>query len=102
VAHTCNSSYSGGRDQEDQGSKPAQANSSQDPIWKKPITKKGWRWLNLYVGPKFKPQYHKEKKKKPEAMSWGLEQRGTLAATGFTLKAVWPCTELQRLTYGKR
>jgi hypothetical protein len=28
VAHTCNPSYSGGRDQEDLGSKPAQANTS--------------------------------------------------------------------------
>jgi hypothetical protein len=28
VAHACNQSYSGGRDQEDGGSKPAQANSS--------------------------------------------------------------------------
>jgi hypothetical protein len=28
VAHACNSSYSGGRDQEDRGSKPAWANSS--------------------------------------------------------------------------
>jgi hypothetical protein len=42
VAHACNPSYSGGRDQEDQGSKPAQANSLWDPILKKPITKKGW------------------------------------------------------------
>jgi hypothetical protein len=33
VEHTCNPSYSGGRDQEDR--KPAQANSSQDPISKK-------------------------------------------------------------------
>jgi hypothetical protein len=41
VALTCNPSYFGGRYQEDQGSKPAQANSSQDPILKKPITKKG-------------------------------------------------------------
>jgi hypothetical protein len=31
-----------GRDQEDHGSKPAPANSSRDPISKKPITKKGW------------------------------------------------------------
>jgi hypothetical protein len=30
VVHTCNPSYSGGRDQEDHVSKPAQANSSQD------------------------------------------------------------------------
>jgi hypothetical protein len=28
VDHACNPSYSGGRDQEDHGSKPAQANSS--------------------------------------------------------------------------
>jgi hypothetical protein len=37
VAHICNPSYSGGRDQ-----KAAWANSSRDPILKKPFTKKGW------------------------------------------------------------
>jgi hypothetical protein len=42
VAHTCNPSKSGGRDQEDHSLKPVQENSSQDPISKKPITKKGW------------------------------------------------------------
>jgi hypothetical protein len=41
VAHTGNPSYSGGRDQEDRGSKPAGANSSQDPILKITSTKKG-------------------------------------------------------------
>jgi hypothetical protein len=41
VAHTCNPNYSGGKDQEDRGSKPEQANSSQEPLWKKPIIKKG-------------------------------------------------------------
>jgi hypothetical protein len=40
VAHTCNPTYSGGRDQEDCGSKPAQANRSQDPILKKTPHKK--------------------------------------------------------------
>jgi hypothetical protein len=40
--HACNPSYSGGRDQEDHGSKPALPNSLRDPISKKPITKKGW------------------------------------------------------------
>jgi hypothetical protein len=35
VAHTCNPSYTTGRDQEDCSSKPMQANSSQDPISKK-------------------------------------------------------------------
>jgi hypothetical protein len=41
VAHTCNPSYSGGRDQEDHGLKPAWASSSQDPILKTPIMEKG-------------------------------------------------------------
>jgi hypothetical protein len=39
VAHACNPSYLGGRDQEDCGSMSAQANCLQDPISKKPITK---------------------------------------------------------------
>jgi hypothetical protein len=48
VAHSCNPRYSGGRDQEDQGSKPAWGNSSNDPISKKPITKKGLvEWLKV-------------------------------------------------------
>jgi hypothetical protein len=38
----------GGRDQEDHGSKPAQANCLHDPISKKPITKKKLvEWLQL-------------------------------------------------------
>jgi hypothetical protein len=36
VAHTCNPSYSGSKDQEDQGSKPAWANSSARPYLEKP------------------------------------------------------------------
>jgi hypothetical protein len=40
VAHACNPSYSGGRDQ-DSGSKPAWANTAQDPIFKKTHHKKG-------------------------------------------------------------
>jgi hypothetical protein len=48
VAHTCNPSYSGGREQEDHDLKPAWANSSQDPISKKPITKNGLiEWLKM-------------------------------------------------------
>jgi hypothetical protein len=40
VAHSCNNpSYSGDRDQEDQGSKQTLANSSQDPISKNPSQK---------------------------------------------------------------
>jgi hypothetical protein len=37
VAHACNPSYSGSREQEDHGSKPAQANSLQDTILKNPV-----------------------------------------------------------------
>jgi hypothetical protein len=43
VTHTCNPSYSGGRDQEDHSSKPAWANSAWDLVSKKPITIKGSR-----------------------------------------------------------
>jgi hypothetical protein len=51
VAHACNPSYSGGRDQEDQALKPAWANSLQDPILKKnPSQKKGW-----WSGSRYRP-----------------------------------------------
>jgi hypothetical protein len=66
VAHTCNPSYSGGRDQEDHGSKPAWANSSQDPILKNPITKKEW-WNGLRCRPQIQapiPQQQQQKKQK--------------------------------------
>jgi hypothetical protein len=39
VAHACNPSYSGGRDQEDHGLKPAWENSLRDPISKNPSQK---------------------------------------------------------------
>jgi hypothetical protein len=61
VAHTCNPSYSGGRDQEDHGSKPAQAKSSQDLLKKKTFTKKRVCGVAQGVGPEFKPQYCKKK-----------------------------------------
>jgi hypothetical protein len=41
VAQAYDPSYSGSRDQEDHGLKPAWANSSKDPISKKPTTEKG-------------------------------------------------------------
>jgi hypothetical protein len=40
VAHACNPNYSGGRDQEDGGLRPAPAKSLQDPISKKKKKKK--------------------------------------------------------------
>jgi hypothetical protein len=61
VAHTCNPSYSGNRDQEDQGSKLAWANSSRNPIAKKQQQKKTKRADRVAqgVGPEFKPQHCK-------------------------------------------
>jgi hypothetical protein len=47
VAYTCNPSYSGGRDQEDHSLRPAQANSSKDPISKNPAQKKAVEWLKV-------------------------------------------------------
>jgi hypothetical protein len=46
VAHAYNPSYSGGRDQEDHGLKPAWANSSQDPILKKKKKSEKKAWLS--------------------------------------------------------
>jgi hypothetical protein len=60
VAHTCNLSYSEGRDQEDHSSKSAQANSLQDPISKNPITKNWAGRVAQGKGPEFKPLYHKK------------------------------------------
>jgi hypothetical protein len=61
VAHACNPSYSEGRDQEDRGSKPAWANSSQDPI-SKILNTKRVGGVAQGVDPEFKPQYRKKKK----------------------------------------
>jgi ribosome assembly protein YihI (activator of Der GTPase) len=56
VAHACNTIYSGSRDQEENSSKSAQANSSQDPILKNSCG------VPQGEGPEFKPQYQKKKK----------------------------------------
>jgi hypothetical protein len=42
MVYTCNPSYSGGKDQEDRGSKPALGKQFVRPYLKKPFTKKGW------------------------------------------------------------
>jgi hypothetical protein len=48
VTHTCNLSYSEGGDQEYYGSKPAWANSLQDPISKNCSQKLGWwEWFKV-------------------------------------------------------
>jgi hypothetical protein len=63
VAHACNPSYSGGRDQEHRSLNPAQANILLDPILKNPITKNWAGGVAQGEGPEFKPQYHQKKKK---------------------------------------
>jgi hypothetical protein len=54
VAHACNPSYSGGRDQEDCSLKPASANSVWDPTEKKSWTKERTGGMTQGVGPEFK------------------------------------------------
>jgi hypothetical protein len=58
-AHTCNPSYSGGREQEDHGSKPAQTNRLWDPILKNPSPKRADR-MAQGEGPEIKSQYCKK------------------------------------------
>jgi hypothetical protein len=62
MAHACNSSYSGGRVQENHVSKPAQANSSRDTILKIPIPQERAGGVAQSIGPEFKFQYHTQKK----------------------------------------
>jgi hypothetical protein len=65
VAHAYNPIYSGGRAQEDCGSKPAWGNSFVRPSLEKPFTKKGLvDGVAEGVGPEFKPQPVLQKKKK--------------------------------------
>jgi hypothetical protein len=59
VAHAYNPSYLGGSDQEDRSSKPAQENSSGDPILKNPSQKRAGG-MAQGEGPEFKPHYHKK------------------------------------------
>jgi hypothetical protein len=85
VAHASNPCYSGGRDQEDCSSKPAQANSSKDPILKKPITKKGLvEWLKVL-------QYCK-KENKP-CCTWGVP---TLGASAHKFSLISPLVSVPK------
>jgi hypothetical protein len=59
--HACNPRYSGGRNQEDRGSKPTRANSLWDPISKIPTTKRAGG-VAQGIGPEFK--YCKKSKTK--------------------------------------
>jgi hypothetical protein len=63
VTHIYSPSYSRDRDQEDHGSKSAQANSSARIALKKRPSQKRAGGVAQSVGPKLKPQCHKERKK---------------------------------------
>jgi hypothetical protein len=65
VAHACNPSYSGGRDQEDHSSKPPGQIVQETLSQKKSSQKKGCG-VAQSVDPEFKPQYHTKKKKRKE------------------------------------
>jgi hypothetical protein len=75
VAHACNSSYSGGSDQEDHGTKPAWANSSKDLSKKKKKERKKSQkradGVAQGVGLEFKLQHHKNKNKPVKLFSKG-------------------------------
>jgi hypothetical protein len=66
VAHACYPRYSGGRDQEDLGLKPAQVNSSRPHLLKKqnknPTTKKRAGEVAQGIGPQFRSNTNTGKK----------------------------------------
>jgi hypothetical protein len=63
MAHTCNPSYSGGRDQEDHSSKAVQANSCKTLSWKNPSQKRTGK-VAQGVGSEFNTSVPPPKKKK--------------------------------------
>jgi hypothetical protein len=62
VAHPCNPSYAGGKDQEDLGSNPAQAIVHETLSQKSPSQKRAGGVAQ--GGPEFKPQNHQKKKER--------------------------------------
>jgi hypothetical protein len=93
VAHAYNPTYSGDRNQEGWGLKPASANSSGDCILKIPNTKQGWQsgssgsmpvWASVSKyeqvwGPEFKLQYHQKKL----ACGFNLQHVGSIPSTNL-------------------
>jgi hypothetical protein len=76
MAHTCNPSYSEGRDQEDHISKPAWVNSSWDPIWKKNPSQERAGTVAQGEGPEFKPLHLKKKKSVEIRPMIGWDEQG--------------------------
>jgi hypothetical protein len=82
LAHARNPSYSGGTDQEDRGSNPAWAYSLRDAILKKSPSQKRTGGVAQGVGPKFKSQYLK-KKKKENVEVLEVTKSGNTCSEGF-------------------
>jgi hypothetical protein len=78
MAHACNLSYSGGKNQEARGSKPVLANSPRDPISKIPSQKRA-DGVTQGGGPEFKPQYSKTKTKQNKSVDCGMVPRTLFA-----------------------
>jgi hypothetical protein len=95
VAHICNPSYLGGRDQKDHGSKPAQANSSARPYLKKPFAKTGLVEIASGEGPEFKPQYHTHKTKLLKAVCTQIENSSLIR----DCPRYWKCLMITDLRY---
>jgi hypothetical protein len=91
VAHVCNPSYSGGRDQEDRGSKPAQSKQFLRSYFKKPFTKKGW-WNGSRGRPWVQtPALQKKKRKRKE-------EKFILAQFQVSVPISWKSQHLPRVS----
>jgi hypothetical protein len=103
MAHTCNPSYSRGKDQEDLGSKPARANSPWDPVSEKTHhTKKGW-WTGLRCRPWVQtpvlPPPQKNTKPLLLVTSFQIFLLQYIIIVGWmvTSKKIWPCPNPRNL-----
>jgi hypothetical protein len=83
VTHTCNPSHSGGSDQENQDSKSAWEKFAR-PFLEKIHHKKRAGGVAQGVGPEFKPQYHKKKKKQPTSTHSNISCSSMCSQTGIS------------------
>jgi hypothetical protein len=79
VAHTYNPHYSEGRDEEDHGLKPAQANTSQNPVLKNLSQNKTGR-VAQGEGPEFKPSKRRRREEEIIQMSKYTKQYSTFSS----------------------
>jgi hypothetical protein len=74
VAHTCNPSYSGGRDQENcSSSQPGEI--AHETLSQKTLHKNRTAGVAQGEGPEFEPQYHKKMKERKEGRKEGRKKK---------------------------